>query len=159
MRAIWLTYRENLLNPGSMKELKYKVITSEKQYDSYCNTLESLLAEASESRRIKEEIALLTLLIEKWDEEHTIFHKLDPVQLLKSLMEDHRIKAVELAAYLDVSKSLVSDILHYRKGMSKDVIRRLASRFKMNQEAFNRPYQLKSAARASQARPAAQNQF
>lgn len=142
-----------------MKELKYKVITSEKQYDSYCNTLEGLLAETPQSKRIKEEIDLLTLLIEKWDEEHTIFHKLDPVQLLRSLMEDHRIKAVELAAYLDVSKSLVSDILHYRKGMSKDVIRLLASRFKMSQEAFNRPYELRTAVRAPQARLAAQNQF
>src|SRR3546814_300321 len=95
-----------LLQTCILKELKYKVITSERQYDSYCNALEGLLAEAPESRWIKEEIALLTLLIEKWDEKHTVFHKLDPVQLLRSLMEAYRIKAVELAAYLDASKSL-----------------------------------------------------
>jgi len=32
--------------------------------------------------------------------------------------------------------------LHYKKGMSKEVIRKLAERFAMRQEAFNRPYKL-----------------
>jgi len=32
--------------------------------------------------------------------------------------------------------------LHYKKGLSKDVIRKLAAHFKVSQEAFNRPYAL-----------------
>jgi Predicted transcription regulator containing HTH domain len=43
---------------------------------------------------------------------------------------------------LNVSKGYVSDILNYKKGLSKDVIRKLADRFKVSQEAFNRPYKL-----------------
>jgi HTH-type transcriptional regulator/antitoxin HigA len=40
----------------------------------------------------------------------------------------------------------MSEILHYRKGLSKEIIRKLADRFKVRQEAFNRPYKLISAA-------------
>jgi len=125
-----------------METLKYKVITSEKQYDNYCKILESLVFSRSKTKQAKEEIALLTLLIEKYDEEHNIFNDLDPVELLKSLMKDHRLKSVDLANKLKVSPGLISDIINYKKGFSKDIIRHLASLFKLSQEAFNRPYKL-----------------
>ncbi|MGB3075613.1 MAG: helix-turn-helix domain-containing protein [Chitinophagales bacterium] len=91
---------------------------------------------------MNEEIELLNLLIEKWDSEHNSFHDLDPVQLLKSLMEDHNIKPISLAELLGVSKGLVSDILNYKKGLSKDIIRKLSDTFKLSHEAFNRHYDL-----------------
>jgi HTH-type transcriptional regulator/antitoxin HigA len=91
---------------------------------------------------MKDEIALLTLLIEKYDEEHSIFELADPIALLTSLMKEHKMKAVDLANLLEVSEGLVSDMLNYKKGLSKDTIRILSERFKLNQEAFNRPYEL-----------------
>ncbi|MES2703164.1 MAG: transcriptional regulator [Bacteroidota bacterium] len=131
-----------------METLKYKVITTEKQYDEYCEVLEGLVFSKLKSKNIKDEIALLTLLIEKWDEQHNVFDELDPVQLLKSFMKDHQLKAVDLSQQLTVSPGLVSDILNYKKGFSKDMIRRLAALFKVSQEAFNRPYKLKLAINA-----------
>src|SRR4051812_16318012 len=127
-----------------METLKYKIITSEKQYDDYCKKLEDLLFHKTKTRAIKEEIDLVTLLIEKWDAEHNIFDDLDPVQLLKVLLKDHKMKAVDLAGRLQVSPGLISDIINYKKGFSKEVIRQLAPLFKLSQEAFNRPYKLKS---------------
>jgi len=127
-----------------MKSLKYKVITSEKQYTKYCKELEHLVFQKIKSREIKDEIALLTLLIEKWDEEHNTFKDVDPIRLLRSLMADHNMKAKDLVELLGVSKGYVSDILHYKKGLSKEVIRKLATKFKISQEAFNRPYKLAS---------------
>ena len=53
------------------------------------------------------------------------------------------MKSVELAKLLNVSTGLVSDILNYKKGLSKEVIRVLANHFKLSQEAFNREYKLK----------------
>jgi HTH-type transcriptional regulator/antitoxin HigA len=52
------------------------------------------------------------------------------------------VKAVDLAGILGVGKSLVSDVLNYRRGLSKEIIRKLASQFKLSQEAFNKPYEL-----------------
>jgi HTH-type transcriptional regulator/antitoxin HigA len=124
-----------------VSELKYKVIKSKAQYNEYCSILEELLF-STKTKETKEEIALLSLLIERWDSDHNTFQDLDPIQLLHSLLNDHKLKAKDLVELLDVSKGYVSDILNYKKGLSKDVIRKLATHFKLSQEAFNRPYKL-----------------
>ncbi|HEY4061216.1 MAG TPA: transcriptional regulator [Puia sp.] len=131
-----------------MQTLKYTVIRSKEQYDKYCKKLEQLLDGGSKSKSITDEIDLLTLLIESWDEKHNTLHEVDPIRLLHSFMDDHKMKAKDLVDLLEVSKGYVSDILHYKKGLSKEVIRKLAERFKVSQEAFNRPYKLKSPANA-----------
>lgn len=125
-----------------METLKYKVIESEKQYFDYCNKLEKLVF-GKRNKAVNDEINLLTLLIEKYDDDHCTFEELDPVELLKSFMDDHKLIAKDLAEMLGISKGLVSNILNYKKGLSKDSIRILANRFKVSQEAFNRPYILK----------------
>lgn len=122
--------------------MKYTIIKSIEQYNDYCDTLFGLTKSNTTDQAMQDEIDLLTLLIEKWDEEHNTLKETDPVQLLKSLMADHKLKAKDLAEILHVSKGLVSDILHYRKGFSKEVIRTLSEHFKLRQEAFNRPYKL-----------------
>lgn len=125
--------------------MKYKIISSEKQYNQYCQLLHDLdFAEGKKNKESEEEIEMLTWLIRKWDDEHSTFRKLNPVELIKSLMEDHNMKAKHLAELLQVNKSFISEILNYKKGLSKDVIRGLSERFKISQEAFNRPYKLKS---------------
>ena len=58
-------------------------------------------------------------------------------------MTEHQLKNKDLVGILGVSKGLVSDILNYKKGLSKEIIRNLAKHFSLSQEAFNRPYQLK----------------
>jgi len=124
-------------------QLQYTLIKSVKQYNNYCKKTEHLLNNGSKSKAAKDEIELLTLLIEKYDEAHT---KLDantnPVQLIVSLMEEANMKAVDLALMLGVSKGLVSDILNYKKGMSKEIIRKLSAHFKIRQEVLNQIYSL-----------------
>jgi HTH-type transcriptional regulator/antitoxin HigA len=127
-----------------MAVLKYKVIKSEKQYDEYCQILHDLdYSGKRKSKGVEDEIELLTLLIEKYDEQHNSFEELDPVQLLRSLIKDHNLKPKDLVEILGISKGYVSDILNYKKGFSKGVIRKLADYFKVSQEAFNRSYKLK----------------
>lgn len=122
-------------------KLKYTVVKTREQYDSYCNILEELLdGEIDDS--IQDEIDLLTLLIETYDEEHNLFEELDPIALLRSFMSENHLKAQQLVDLLGVSKGYVSDILNYKKGLSKEMIRKLAAHFKVRQEAFNRPYKL-----------------
>lgn len=126
-----------------MEVLKYKIIKSKPQYKEYCNVLEQLLTNNTKNKEVKDEIDLLTLLIEKWDEEHNTFHDTDPIELLQYLMGEKKLKSKDLADTLKVSKGLVSDILNYKKGLSKEIIRSLSDYFKVSQEAFNRPYKLK----------------
>jgi HTH-type transcriptional regulator/antitoxin HigA len=123
-----------------MCSLKYTVIKTKEQYFEYCRILEDIVFQ--ENEHLDDEIELLTLLIEKWDQDHNTFDDLDPVELLKSLMEDHYLKAKDLADFLELSKGTVSKILNYQKGFSKETIRKLSLHFKLTQEAFNRPYPL-----------------
>ena len=122
--------------------MKYTVIKTEEQYNDYCKILENLLSKASPA--LDDEIELLTLLIEKWDAEHNSFIDLDPVQLIKSLMEENNMKAVELTKLLGLTKGTISKILNYQKGLSKETIRTLSEYFHVSQEAFNQPYKLKN---------------
>jgi HTH-type transcriptional regulator/antitoxin HigA len=123
-----------------MRTIKYTLIKTREQYFKYCDILKELVF--LEDDRYEDEIELLDLLIEKWDRDHSTLDESDPVELLKSLMNDHELKAKELAEILSLSKGTVSKILNYQKGFSKATIRKLAQRFKMQQEAFNRPYPL-----------------
>jgi HTH-type transcriptional regulator/antitoxin HigA len=125
-----------------METLQYKIIKTDAQYNKYCDVLEALVDSGKKTKAVQDEIELLTLLIEKYDVDHNTFNDANPIELVKSLMKDHKMKAVDLANLLDVSEGLVSDILNYKKGLSKETIRILSERFKLNQEAFNRPYEL-----------------
>lgn len=125
-----------------MSGLKYTVIKNKRQYNRYCRKVEELLDTGSKARAIEDEIELLTLLIETWDEAHSTLKDVDPIRLLQSFMEDHGLKAKDMVELLGVSKGYVSDILNYKKGLSKEVIRKLSKHFKVQQEAFNRPYKL-----------------
>ena len=126
-----------------MEMLKYKVIKTDNQYQEYCAKLEEIM-DAVISNSDQDEVELLTLLIEKWDTGHNSFVDVNPIELLKSLMSEHKLKSKDLVEILGVSKGLVSDILNYKKGLSKEIIRTLASYFSISQEAFNRSYKLKS---------------
>ncbi|SET42172.1 helix-turn-helix domain-containing protein [Hymenobacter actinosclerus] len=129
-----------------MKTLKYTVIKTEPQYQDYCRQLEALATEGPASTATQEEIDLLTLLIETWDQAHATLPEADPIELLRSLMAGRNLLAKDLVAALGLSKGAVSDIMNRRRGLSKEVIRRLASYFQVSQEAFNRPYELVVAA-------------
>lgn len=122
----------------------YTIIRSEEQYMTYCNDLEKLTLkyDSKSSVILLDLIDTITLLIEKYDEEHSKLKEVDPIQLLKSLMHEKNLKQKDLVDLLKVSKGHLSDILNYKKGLSKNVIRILSEKFKVRQSAFNRPYNL-----------------
>jgi HTH-type transcriptional regulator/antitoxin HigA len=67
-----------------METLKYTLIKSKEQYLTYYNLLEELVIE--DKNESLDEIDLLTLLIEKWDNEHNTLNDSEPIEILKSLM-------------------------------------------------------------------------
>lgn len=133
-----------------MANLLFKAIKTEKQYYEYNRIVRDLVFEKEKKTKYDlDVIDLLTVLIEHYDMEHNTIGDADPVDLLKFIMDQHKMKPAEMAKLLGISKSLMSDILNYRRGFSKPIIRKLAERFKMRQDAFNRPYKLVNAKPAS----------
>ena len=124
------------------KQLKYTIIKNLAQYTEYCDRHESLVHE--DEVKYTDEIELLELLIEAYDQQNTkeTGEEPNPVELLRSLLQDANITQSELSKSIEVSKQLISDILGYRRGISKDVMIKLSSFFSMNVAAFSREYDL-----------------
>jgi HTH-type transcriptional regulator/antitoxin HigA len=89
------------------------------------------------SKSIADEIDLLTLLIEKYDEAHHPFLRLSPGAILKSLLIEHKMKSVDLAKLLGVSEGLVSDMISEKKSISKKNMLFISKHFKVNQHFLN----------------------
>ncbi|MFN5092406.1 MAG: type II toxin-antitoxin system HigA family antitoxin [Bacteroidota bacterium] len=117
--------------------MKYTVIKSKSQYQDYCNALEQLGEIKRPAKTVQDEMELLQLLIDTYDEAQRKIKKIPAHVFLKSLMNEHQMRGVTLANLLNVSPSLVSDMLHGKKAFSKNSIRILAEYFKVSQEAFN----------------------
>ena len=116
-----------------VQQLKYKVIRNETQYNSYCDLLENMLSLKRKTKTVQDEIDLLTLLIENYDEANHPFQKLTPAIILKTLLAEHQMKAVHLSSLLGVSEGLVSDMLSGKKSISKKNIKIISEYFKINQ--------------------------
>lgn len=123
-----------------METLKFTIIKNKEQYNEYCNILEELIL----NEQSQDEIDLLSLLIEKWDNDNNTLKDADPIELIKALLAEHRLKAKDLIEILNLSKGTISKVLNYQKGLSKETIRKLSDYFRVSQEAFNRPYKLES---------------
>ena len=122
--------------------MKLSVIKTEEQYKRYCELLWRLMKEQPRNDSGSDDIEHLSLLVEHWDRNHDPVQKSDPIELLKFLMDNHGLNQNDLVKILGIGKSAVSQILNYKKGLSKNVIRTLSEHFKVTQKAFNRPYAL-----------------
>jgi HTH-type transcriptional regulator/antitoxin HigA len=123
--------------------MEYTIIKTKKQYREYCDRVMELAAKVS-TKKLEDEMELIELLIDKWEAENgNKLSNMDPIELLKYFMENKNITRNDLIEILGINKSALSQILSYKKGLSKSVIRTLADYFKVSQEAFNREYELR----------------
>lgn len=124
--------------------MEFRKIKSLKQYTKYCNLLEELVYK--ELKEDQDKIELLMVLIEDYDrrtiEELGNPKRMNPVELLTSLMEENKISKSELARQLDVSRQLITEIVNYKRNISKRMVMKLSKRFRMRPEAFGREYEL-----------------
>lgn len=123
--------------------MKYKKIPNLTEYTEYCNKYEVLITEDYEKN--KDEIDLLGILIDEYDNRQAQFKKkMNPVELLISILDEEQISKSKLAKELGTSRQLISDIIRYRRNISKDMVNKLSTYFKLRPEAFSRPYNLKN---------------
>lgn len=131
--------------------MKYKRIHNLEQYNDYCNIYESLITK--DSNKHAEEVDLLELLIEDYDN-RTIEsignnEDMNPVEILNYLMNENGLTKAELGRQLKVSRQLITEILNYKRNISKSMITKLSERFKMKPIAFSREYELKGKKQAA----------
>ncbi|MCX6055617.1 MAG: ImmA/IrrE family metallo-endopeptidase [Chloroflexi bacterium] len=100
-----------------------KVIKTEKEYQIALEELEPLM-DAVPGSKEEQELELLALLIEKYEDEHFPISLPDPVDAIKFRMEQQGLTQKELIPYLG-SQSKVSEILNRKRPLTLTMIRNL----------------------------------
>ena len=113
------------------------VIKSDEQNERYIRMLETLTDRDHLSAEEQNLVELLTLLIEKYEEQHYTLKRVSPVAALRQLMEANGLKQKDL---LDIfrSEGITSEVLRGKRELSKEHIRRLSKRFHVSPELFFR---------------------
>ncbi len=88
------------------------------------------------------EIEYLSMLIEKYEEEHYHIGEPNPVEYLKYILENKNMKQQDLVNLLGISKGTLSNILNYRKKLSIEMIRALHNRLKIPYDILMQDYEL-----------------
>lgn len=124
--------------------MKYKKIKSIDQYNQYCDRHEKLTFKDYDSNI--EEIELIQILIDEYESRTIEKPKgMNPVEMIKYLIDENNLSKSQLAKQLNVSRQLITDILNYRRNVSKTMVNKLSERFCINPSAFSEPYSLKNA--------------
>lgn len=111
------------------------LIHSEAQLEAYTKALYALTSVARPTRAQVEAIDLLTLLIERYEEEHFSVPQASAPDVLRFLLERHGLKQRDLAADLG-GESVVSEVLSGKRKLNATHIEQLSRRFHVSPAVF-----------------------
>jgi len=124
----------------------YSKIENKKRYKEYTAMhleLGNILGSGKGNKDMENEYYILDLIIEDYHSNQTNpFDKLTPVDLLVTLMKENNYTAYKLYKELGIPQSVISDIVNYKRGFSKDVMRKLAKKFGIGEQSFLKEYDL-----------------
>jgi len=125
-----------LANPAKMIERGAPhLIRTEEQLDAYTKALYRLTAEPRPTPAQVEAIELLTLLIERYEEQQYALPDASPVDVLRFLIVQHGLKQRDLASELG-SESVVSEVLSGKRKLNATHIEQLSKRFHVSPAVF-----------------------
>lgn len=105
--------------------MKTKILKTEQDYNEACDRIYSLInttTKAIEPDSVKgEEIELLSLLVEKYEQEHYPIEAPDPVEAIKFRMEQMNLKQSDVAPLFG-GKTRVSEVLHGKRALTLKMI-------------------------------------
>ena len=112
-----------------------RVIHNDAELEVYTEALFRLTALESPSNSERDAIELLTLLVERYEQEHYSIPHADPVSILRFLMEQQNLKQRDLIPQFG-SDSAVSMFLSGHRNLTVEQVRRLSARFKLPADVF-----------------------
>jgi HTH-type transcriptional regulator/antitoxin HigA len=125
-----------LANPARMIERGAPhLIDSEEQLAAYTKALYGLTAEPRPTRAQVKAIELLTLLIERYEQENYTIPKASPADVLRFLLERHGLRQRDVATELG-GESVVSEVLSGKRKLNTAQIEQLSRRFRISPAVF-----------------------
>jgi HTH-type transcriptional regulator/antitoxin HigA len=125
-----------LANPAKMIECGApRVIHNEAELEAYTEALFQLTALERPSRSELEAIELLTLLVERYEQEHYPIPAADPASVVRFLIEQQNLTQRDLIPQFG-SESAVSMFLAGHRNLTIEQVRKLSVRFKLPADVF-----------------------
>ena len=112
-----------------------RLIRNDEELAEYTRVLFELTAKANPPPDEEEAIELMTLLVERYEEEHYPVPKADPADVLRYLLERNGLSQRDIAQELG-SESTVSLVLSGKRRLNRDHIARLSTRFNLSPAVF-----------------------
>ena len=103
--------------------MNIKILKNEAEYKAALVRMDALMDAATGSPE-EEELELLAVLVEKYEQEHYPIEHPDPVEAIKFRMEQEGLEPKDMIKYLG-SQSKVSEVLNYKRSLSLAMIREL----------------------------------
>ena len=125
-----------LANPAEMiANGAPRVIHNDAELEMYTDALFQLTVLENPSSSEVEAIELLTLLVERYEEEHYSVPKADPVSIVRFLIEQQHLTQRDLIPQFG-SESAVSMFMTGQRNLTLEQVRKLSTRFKLSADVF-----------------------
>ena len=111
------------------------VIHNDDELEAYTEALFRLTALANPSSDEREAIELLTLLVERYEQEHYSIPAAEPVAVVRFLIEKQNLTQRDLIPQFG-SESAVSMFLSGQRNLTLEQVRKLSDRFKLPVDLF-----------------------
>jgi len=120
--------------------MEIKLIKTKKEYASTLERIEELFNKGVKKGTPKgNELEVLLVLIDKYEEEHSPIDAPDPVEAIKFRMEQLNLKPKDLEDIIG-NKSLVSKILNKKRTLSLAMIRAIHAKLNISTNVLIREY-------------------
>ena len=110
-------------------------ITSERQHEEYVLVLDKLASKESPTNEEEKYAEVLLTLVEAYEEKHHAIPEASPVEVLRALMDANDLRQKDLASIFG-SESIVSEVLHKKRGLNKAHIEKLSKKFHVSPAVF-----------------------
>ncbi len=110
-------------------------ITSERQHEEYLSVLDKLASKDNPTNEEEKYAEVLMTLVEAYEEEHHSIPDAPPVGVLRALMDANNLRQKDLVSVFG-SESIVSEVLHKKRGLNKTHIEKLSKRFRVSPAVF-----------------------
>ena len=125
-----------LANPTEMiRQGAPRLIHSDEELEEYTQALFALTAKADPTPEEEEAIELMTLLVERYEQERYPIPAAEPADVLRFLLEHNGLSQRDIAPALG-SESTVSLVLSGKRHLNREHIARLSRRFNVSPAVF-----------------------
>jgi HTH-type transcriptional regulator/antitoxin HigA len=121
--------------------MEIKPINNETDYEFSLSRLEEIF-DAKKGTKEGDELEILSILIDKYEEEHFPIGMPDPIEAIKFRMEQMGMKQKDLAEVVGL-KSRVSEILNKKRRLTLEMIRKISHQLHIPTDVLIQEYSLR----------------